>query len=89
MDALAEALIRAEDKGVVAAFSPSGLSLNDAAQMFHEALLEELVNGGHIRLGDAVLRAQGRYAESGVFPELLSIYHLFGDPAMRLRELEW
>jgi len=35
-------------------------------------------------LGDAVLAAQEAYAESGAFPELLGIYHLFGDPAPRL-----
>jgi hypothetical protein len=29
--------------------------------------------------------AQGIYADSGAFPELLSICHLFGDPAMRIR----
>jgi hypothetical protein len=32
-----------------------------------------------------VLAAQERYAETGSFPELLSIYHLLGDPALRLR----
>jgi hypothetical protein len=36
-------------------------------------------------LGDAVVAAQRTYADSGAFPELLSIYHLFGDPALRLR----
>jgi hypothetical protein len=84
-NSLAEALIKAEDKGVIAAFSPSGLSLNDAAHVFHKALADELVNKGHLRLGDAVLAAQHRYAESGAFIEMLAIYYLFGDPAMRLR----
>jgi hypothetical protein len=36
-------------------------------------------------LGDAVLAAQEAYADSGAFPELLGIYHSFGDPAMELR----
>jgi len=53
-----------------------------------QALLQELVNrnhgGNHERLGDAVLAAQEAYAETGAFPEL-SIYHLLGDPALRLR----
>jgi hypothetical protein len=35
--------------------------------------------------GDAVLAAQKDYAASGAFAELLSIYHLLGDPALRLR----
>jgi hypothetical protein len=83
-DCLAEGLLEARDKGTVAVFSPSGLSLNDAAQVFHRVMLEELVHGGHARLGDAVLAAQAAYADSGALPEMLAIYHLFGDPAMKL-----
>jgi len=59
--------------------------LNDPARRFHQALLEEMVNGGHVRLGDAVLAGQSAYSETGAFPELLNIYHLLGDPALRLR----
>jgi hypothetical protein len=84
-DALAESLLKAEGKGAIAAFSPSGLSLNDAAHVFHRAMLVEILEGGHNRLGDAVLAAQATYAESGALPEMLAIYHLFGDPAMKLR----
>lgn len=83
-NSLAEELPKPGDKGVVAAFSPSGLSLNDAAHVFHRALLREILEGGHSRLGDAVLAAQAAYADPGTFPELLSIYHVFGDPALSL-----
>jgi hypothetical protein len=44
-----------------------------------------LFHQGHERLGDAVLSAQKAYALSGAFPELLSIYHLLGDPALALK----
>ncbi len=84
-NALSEELVKAEGKGAIAAFSPSGLSLNGPAHRYHQALLQELFNGSHERLGDAVLAAQVAYAETGAFPELLSIYHLFGDPALVLR----
>ncbi len=84
-DSLAEALVKAEGKGAIAAFAPSGLSLNEPAHLFHEALLTELLSGKHRRMGDAVLAAQGAYADSGAFPELLRIYHLLGDPALSLR----
>jgi hypothetical protein len=47
--------------------------------------MAELANGQHQRLGDAVLAAQKAYAQSGLMPELLSVYHLLGDPAMRIR----
>jgi hypothetical protein len=47
--------------------------------------MKALVDEGHERLGDAVMAAQEAYAETGAFPELLRIYHLLGDPALRLR----
>jgi hypothetical protein len=84
VDSLAEVLLKAEGKGAVAAFSPSGMSLNAPAHLYHKTLLRELTQGGHQRLGDAILAAQAAYAEEGTFLELLSIYHLLGDPATRL-----
>jgi hypothetical protein len=85
LNSLAEELVKAEGKGAVAAFSPSGLSLHAAAEVYHQALVGHLLSGEHARLGDAVLAAQADYASSGAFPELLSIYHLLGDPALKLR----
>ena len=85
LNSLAEEFVKAEGKGAVAAVSPSGLSLDPPAHLFHKALLREIVSGSHQRLGDAVLAAQAAYADSGAFPELLAIYNLFGDPAMRIR----
>jgi hypothetical protein len=84
-DSLSEELVKAEGRGAIAAFSPSGLSLNEPAHLFHRALLDEVFRRGHARLGDALLAAQARYAASGAFPELVSIYHLLGDPALRLK----
>jgi hypothetical protein len=83
-DSLAEELLKADGKGAVAVFAPSGLSLNEPAHQLHKALLRELFEGGHHRLGDAILAAQARYLETGSLPELLAIYHLFGDPALAI-----
>ena len=44
-NSLSEELLKAEGKGIIAAFSPSGLSLNEPAHRLHEALLTELFNG--------------------------------------------
>jgi hypothetical protein len=85
LDSLAEAFVKAPEKGAIAAFSPSGLSVDEPAQVFHRAMLHELEFGNHARLGDAILAVQKTYAESGLMPELLSIYHLFGDPALKIR----
>jgi hypothetical protein len=84
-ESLSPASIPGREGGAIAAFSPTGLSVNGPAQRFHEALLVELFSGKHARLGDAVMAAQKAYAVTGAFPELLSIYHLLGDPALTLR----
>ena len=84
-DSLAEAFLKVEGRGTIAAFSPSGLSVDGPAHLLHRALMAEITSGRHDRLGDAVLAAQEVYADSGVMPELLTIYHLFGDPAMLIR----
>jgi len=84
-NSLSEELLKAEGKGIIAAFSPTGLSLNNPAHRLHKAILEQVVNQDHGRLGDAILAAQGIYAHTGSLPELITIYHLLGDPALRLR----
>ena len=84
-ESLAEGFLKAQGKGTIAAFSPSGLSLDGPAHLYHRAVWQEITSGQHERLGDAILAAQKTYAQSGAFPELLTVYHLFGDPAMRVR----
>jgi hypothetical protein len=61
------------------------MSFDAPAHELHALLLDAVFHGGHERLGDAVLAAQSSYAASGAFSELLSLYHLFGDPALRIR----
>jgi hypothetical protein len=77
--------VKAEGKGALAVFAPSGLSVDAPAHAYHKLLLDEVVSGWHARLGDALLAAQAAYAASGELPELLSAYHLFGDPAQTIR----
>jgi hypothetical protein len=84
-NSLAERLVLADGRGAIAAFSPSGLSVDDAAHVYHRALVSELEAGSHQRLGDLLLAAQADYGASGAFPELLQIYTLLGDPGMRIR----
>jgi len=84
-DSLAESLLKAEGRGAIAAFSPSGLSLDGPAHQYHRALVAALASGEHARLGDAILAAQQEYARSGLMPELLAVYQLLGDPALPIR----
>jgi len=85
LDSLSEVLVKAEGKGAIAAFSPTGISVDEAAHEYEKALVRELESGRHERLGDAILAAQAAYADSGDMPELLSLYHLLGDPGLKLR----
>jgi hypothetical protein len=85
-DSLSEAFLKVEGRGTVGAFTPSGLSLDGPAHRFHRALMAEITGGEHERLGDAVLAAQAAYAQEGVMPELLAIYHLLADPATVVRK---
>ena len=84
-DSLAESLLKADGRGAIASFTSSGLSLDGPAHQYHRALVAELTSGTHARLGDAVLAAQKDYAQTGLMPELLSVYHLLGDPATDIR----
>jgi hypothetical protein len=84
-ESLSEAFLKVEGRGVIGAFSPTGLSLDGPAHQYHRAVMAELVSGRHERLGDAILAAQRAYALSGAMPELVEVYHLLGDPAMRIR----
>jgi hypothetical protein len=84
-DSLSEELVKAEGKGAIAAFSPSGLSFNDAAHAYHKAVLTELGQASHSRLGDALLAAQSAYLSTGASAEMIDLYHLFGDPALKIR----
>jgi len=84
-DSLSESLLKTEGRGAIAAFSPSGLSLDGPAHQYQRALMAALTSGQHPRLGDAVLAAQQAYAETGLMPELLGVYHLLGDPATPIR----
>jgi hypothetical protein len=85
MNSLAEAFVKADGRGAIAAFAPSSMSVDDPAHVYHKAVLDEIVHGGHKRLGDALVAAQARYLQSGALPELLSVYQLLGDPALELR----
>jgi hypothetical protein len=84
-NSLSEAFLKVEGRGSIGAFSPSGLSLDAPAHLFHRALMAEITNGTHHRLGDAVLAAQADYADTGLMPELLAIYQLLADPGMTIQ----
>ncbi len=81
VDSIAETLLMTPHGGAAAIWSPSGMSVNNRAgelgQGFYKATFEE----GELVIGEAILRAQMRYAKEGNDKYLLDIYNLIGDPA--------
>jgi len=82
-DSLGESFLKTPEKGAIAVVAPSGLSLDEPAQQLVRYFFEELK--ANRELGQAFLNARARYAREGLDPDLLLIYSLFGDPALRLK----
>ena len=83
--ALGEELVRSATGGATAVFAPSGLSQHGAAREFATRLAAALFQPATPRLGDALVAAQQSYAGAGGDADLLRIYNLLGDPALRMR----
>ncbi len=84
-DSLSEVLVLHQDGGAVAAWSPTGLSMNDQAVILDKALFHAVFQDEERTLGDAVLKALGDYSLSGTTSYMLDIYNLLGDPALEMR----
>jgi MYXO-CTERM domain-containing protein len=80
---LGEALVL-DDDGAIAVWGPSGLSIDEQAQSLARHAFEGALLGGDVRLGDALLAALATITEGDGREDMPSIYHLFGDPALRV-----
>ena len=84
-DCLSELLLLKNGGGVVAAWAPSGLSMNNLAVVLDEGFFRSRFTDGETILGDAVLSALEDYGASGGDTFMLRIYNLLGDPALRVK----
>jgi len=88
-DALAETLLRAEG-GAVASWASSGQSTVRGQDVLLEQLLATLLADTEMAttLGQAILAAKLHLygAGDGIYGEALDTFHLFGDPALLMRE---
>jgi hypothetical protein len=83
---LIETLLRADNKGVVGAFSPSGLGVATGHDALQRGFFDSLFNNGIWGLGQAALAGKLRlYATGGNF-DLIQTYSVFGDPALKIKE---
>lgn len=85
-DPLGEQLVLAADRGAIAVWAPSGLSLDAQAQVLNRQFARRLATAGAgTRLGDLVRESMRAYREEGGQAEFLAIYNLLGDPALLVR----
>lgn len=85
VESIGELLLLRPDRGAIAVWAPSGLSFNESAGRLGESFYRALFEDGAAVIGDAILNAQRRYAETDAEPYLLDIYNLVGDPATVLK----
>jgi hypothetical protein len=81
-----ESLVRAEAKGAVASWSPTGAGLAAGHHYLHQGLYDALFVDGVRQIGPATLLGKLNlyYNAGGHHRELMDTYIVFGDPAMRL-----
>jgi hypothetical protein len=84
---LGEALLL-DDEAAIAVWGPSGISINSQATLLARALVNELSTGGETRIGPMINRAFPVLADLEFGREMISIYHLFGDPALRVTKAD-
>ena len=81
---LIEEIIRANGKGAVGAFSPTGLGVSTGHDALHRGFYIGLFQDGARELGAAGLAAKLELYASGRHFDLLHTFTVFGDPAMRI-----
>jgi hypothetical protein len=83
---MAEALLRSQDKGAVAAFMSTGMTEPAGQRIMDRALFDALFTEDTRALGPAISSAkQVLLANGSQYEETSETFLLFGDPAMRLK----
>jgi hypothetical protein len=87
--AMAEVLTRAENKGAVASWSPTGLGVASGHDRLDQGFFQAVFYDGLTTLGQATNAGKLELWASGAGLDLLDTYLLFGDPAMEIALPDW
>jgi hypothetical protein len=83
---LAEALLRPESRGAVAALMPTGMTTTEGQEILDQALFEAIFTEDIRNLGEAVSFAKEILLSQGSqYEDVSETFLLFGDPAMTLK----
>ena len=81
---LAVELLTSPKRGIVAAFSPTGLGVATGHDVLHRGFYEAFFDGGTWSLAEATLAAKLAVYASGANYDLINTFTIFGDPALRV-----
>jgi hypothetical protein len=85
-DSLAEAFLKAEDKGAIAVWAPTGDGYTFEHQRLADEFFKYLFQENVTALGPLTTQAKiAAVSEQGISPFNLKIFTLFGDPSLHLR----
>jgi hypothetical protein len=82
---LAEALVRSDGTGAVAAFMPTGMTDPEGQYILDRSLFAAIFTEDIRTLGPAVSQAKQTLLANGPYEEISETFMLFGDPAMKLK----
>ncbi len=80
---LGEALL-IDDQGAIAVWGPSGVSIHEQAALLARQFVAELSSGSETRIGPMIDRTFPVVADLEFGRDMIEIYHLLGDPALRV-----
>jgi uncharacterized repeat protein (TIGR01451 family) len=81
---LSEKIVRAEDRGAVASWAPTGLGVAYGHDYLNRGFLEAVFKNGVRELGPATYAGKWRLYKAGISLEQIEEYTLMGDPALRI-----
>ena len=84
LTSLMELMVRSDDAGAVAAFSPTGLGVSAGHDVLHGGFYAAVFADSIHTLGPAAMAAVLEVFESGLHRELIDTYIVIGDPALVL-----
>ncbi len=85
---LGESIVRANGRGAIASWSPTGYGLSSGHDLLDRSLYDNLFNKHYNQLGYLTTQAKySLFANSSSYNDLIETYLLFGDPALRLQAL--
>ncbi len=82
---IAEKLLKAENKGAIAALGSTGMGVSTGQDFLNRGLYQAIFYEGKTQVGAAVFQAKlYLYGQTSSFRDLIDTFTLFGDPATRL-----